>query len=332
MFSADDFSPRHPQLVCGGLPCVDYCASDLDAAPFDDANDSTNTNTNGMFGIRRKRMISYENTDDLTRKLDAFFHRKGSLDAAREIRNPVVEDNFNLRGHDSIIVDECEFEYEYEYEYDTASTRSTCPSTSPSSARGECYYPSCSYSYTNEQQGNRIHSSARAAPNNSSRPSITTTRPFELQRSNRDNRDDDDDDGSLPDFLKGVEFKKSCRRQRGKKLEVIALPFSPPQQPVVTSFPSSSPFAFHSNVNSNSNDVSFARNFGCSSARRNTNVVTDRQSGIEIAMEGTRVDRLRLEKGFGQNNNHKRHRCCLRRLGRGTKKWWKKLCTIRRRR
>jgi len=257
--------------------------------------------------MKRKQLISYQNTDDLTRKVNALFHRNRSTlspDEALEIRD------------DPMVEDDCE-EYHNDYCSDrnihrkTDDGTSTCPSTNPSLSQADLnhWYSSSWSSFT-------YHGSARessCAPlllgSNSNYlqkplPSAPSQRDS-ARRQTRNQRNSTLCDGSgplLPDFLKGAEFKNTGNGNTYRKqIPVIALPPSPP-----TSFSSPSEYKRR--------HVAIKSPPSGAAVRNQTEIEVEIEVFQPRAVDDSRAD-VGSEKGWPYSH---------RRFGRKTKGCWEK--------
>mmetsp|Transcript_13875 Transcript_13875/g.38996 ORF Transcript_13875/g.38996 Transcript_13875/m.38996 type:complete len:288 (-) Transcript_13875:304-1167(-) len=161
------------------------------------------------FGMRRRqRWISYDTAEDLTRKVDTLFRRTRTWSS--EEAGMILGNNDDFDCADTVA--------------STTPSTTTMPASSSSVARDEEPHP---------------HSFQSATWPFSKTPVTTRNHTASTRHRHRNSRNEgeiesDDDDDSLPEFLKGVTFKKPSRQVR-KQLDVIALPPSPPPPPVVQS-------------------------------------------------------------------------------------------------
>ena len=208
-----------------------------DSAEAIEVDERSSYNDNGCFGVKQRQLISYKNTEDLTRKIDALFHRKRSLlsaGAAAKIRDDLSEDDDCCHEHES---SDHRFFSNLQRRIDDAA--STCPSTNPSLSQDELnqWYSSSWSSFTyygsaKETYGVPTFKTAGSAPKRhrpmQSHPSRTSRREPSFRPQRYDKRANELEgcdsinlrsSSSLPDFLKGVEFKN--------RVGVISLPPSP---------------------------------------------------------------------------------------------------------
>ena len=206
--------------------------------------------------MKRKQLISYENAEDLTQKVDAFFHRKRSplsSGAAAEIRDDLTEeDEYQQEGHED---NDAGFFFNLQRRIDDAT--STCPSTNPSLSQDELnqWYSSSWSSFTYYGSAHKTNSlpSAHSDSHSNSKhhrpqrscPLPTTSRRehscrqqhaahpstelpwYSTSAPNGRSHGKTKSSSSMPDFLEGVEFKSTSRHNQ-KQLPVIELLPSPP--------------------------------------------------------------------------------------------------------
>ena len=270
-----------------------------------EADECSSSDNDGLFGLKRRQLISYRNTDDLTRKLDALFHRKRSslsAGAATEIRDDLVEKED--RDHQSENKDH-HFFSNLQRRIDDAT--STCPSTNPSLSQDELnhWYSSSWSSFTYYGSVNKACSmpttamQASYSQSKKDRPHRSILKhSIQKDPSSRQWVDGKTSDGkppsnlrlssSMPDFLKGVEFKNTCHHHR-----VISLP---------PSLPSTSPF--------------------CSSAHRE--VVSPVESCVQNKSSGRIKTKIVDSRGLASKKKNIQGGLQYRRLGRKTRECWDK--------
>jgi hypothetical protein len=223
-----------------------------DAETYGPTSSSLSDNSNdedGWFGVKRNQLISYKNAEDLTRKVDALFHRKRtplSSDAAFEIR-----DDDLVEEEEDFYYDSCEEEEQHHHKGHRSNrdATSTCPSTNASLSQEELnHWYSSSWSsftyYGSNKESYGVNPEKLLSPTTATttmRRDLTSRKqdalfPFTEPKRQQSNSSNSRSSSSLPDFLKGVEF--NYHHHHRQKLSVIALPPSPP-----TSF--SSPSEWH---------------------------------------------------------------------------------------
>jgi hypothetical protein len=205
----------------------------------------------GSFGMKRKQLICYENSDDLTRKVDALFRQERSplpSGAALDIRDDLMEEDelFDIKEEEHRCFDS-------RSRQSHRSSTSTCPSTNPSLTPEELnnwyssswssfrYYGSAKESYmmpTGTPPESICHSPKRSPPSRTktrrphsseeqracfpSIPETITDRGISCSSASSSTS------SSMPDCLRGVQFKSNTGHRRHKTFPVIALPPSPP--------------------------------------------------------------------------------------------------------
>lgn len=97
VFTADflpcykEHSRRRPNWIFGSSNSTDS----TETSETSDDNSSSYSEEDGLFGLKRTQLICYENSEDLTRKIDALFHQKHNKPMASapplESRDDVVE-------------------------------------------------------------------------------------------------------------------------------------------------------------------------------------------------------------------------------------------------
>eukprot|EP00533_Pseudo-nitzschia_delicatissima_P010749 CAMPEP_0116102290 /NCGR_PEP_ID=MMETSP0327-20121206/13267_1 /TAXON_ID=44447 /ORGANISM="Pseudo-nitzschia delicatissima, Strain B596" /LENGTH=329 /DNA_ID=CAMNT_0003594313 /DNA_START=133 /DNA_END=1122 /DNA_ORIENTATION=+ len=298
VFTTDFLSCTKKPLKCSIWTCGN--SSSVETIEADEFSSSDN---DGPFGFKRRQLISYKNTDDLTRKVDALFHRKRSTlsaGAAAEIRDNLVEKED--RDHEPEDNDH-HFFSNLQRRIDDAT--STCPSTNPSLSQDELnhWYSSSWSSFTYYGSANKgsMSTTAMQASNSQSkrdRPHRSILKhSIQKDPHSRQWVDGKTSDGqnlsntrssSMPDFLTGVEFKNTCHHHR-----VISLP---------PSLPSKSPF--------------------CSSAHRE--VVSPVETCVQNQSQGRTKTKIVDSRGLASKKKNKQGGSQYRRLGRKTRECWDK--------
>lgn len=270
-----------------------------------EADEHSFSDNDGPFGLKRRQFISYKNADDLTRKVDALFHRKRSslsAGAAAEIRDDLVEKedrDYQSENNDH------HFFSNLQRRIDDAT--STCPSTNPSLSQDELnhWYSSSWSSFTYYGSSNKACSmptTAMQASNSHSkrdRPhrsilkhSIQKDTPSKQwvngKASDGPPPSISSSSSSMPNFLKGVEFKNTCHHH-----QVISLP---------SSLPSTSPF--------------------CSSAHHE--VVSPVEFCVQNQSQGRTKTKIVDSLGLASKKKKKQGGLQYRRLGRKTRECWDK--------
>lgn len=216
--------------------------------PISTSLNYTSNDEDGWFGVKRNQLISYKNAEDLTRKVDALFHRKRSVSssAALEIRGDDLAEE-----EDYFYCDSCEDEELHSQRHLGKSHRSdrdatsTCPSTNASLSQEELnhwyssswssftYYGSDKESYdTNPEKHLSPVAISTSTPtvrrhltSRKQRAGVPVKEPKRQQSSSATSKSSS---SSLPEILRGVEFNCHHHYHHRQKLSVIALPPSPP--------------------------------------------------------------------------------------------------------
>ena len=172
----------------------------------------------GGFDARREGVISYESVEDLTRKVDALFHRRRSplsTEAAFKMSEDDLEDaQDDLR-------------------YDTSST---CPSTVDTAVGQEEGKYEYGFHLDDALDLNPIvRNDNKKSPSqyNGSTLSTIATADDGFEHEYDDFKNDDSSVDYLPEFLKNTKFKtgrnisSNVRKQKRKQLDAIPLPKKP---------------------------------------------------------------------------------------------------------
>jgi len=234
--SKNKISKKRSRWICGGDRATDS-AEERYENEIEFENEIEDGE--GLFGMNRKRLISYENSEDLNRKLDALcYHRQRS--PFSRITTPEVRDD----GDDDCGErhtkndDDDSFYRDLQRRIDevTSSTNSTCTSTTLSLPQEESNHR---YSSTwdsvschgspresrgvpplNDATCNHLQTTKKARKNSSRRKHSHHRAPDITLR----HRTSSSEPSPLPDFLKDMEFRSTG----SYRLPVIDLPSSPP--------------------------------------------------------------------------------------------------------
>jgi len=188
-------------------------------------NNNNNNNADysvvGGFDARREGIISYENFEDLTRKVDALFHRK---------RSPLSTGAASKMNEDKNRKDDDDLGFD---------TTSTCPSTTDASLVSVERRYEYGYHLDDDLDLNPIVRNNNTDPSPSTLSTIATAAADNDGSSEQEYclfEDDENDEASvdyLPEFLKGTNFKtgrnisSNARKQERKQLDAIPLPKKP---------------------------------------------------------------------------------------------------------
>eukprot|EP00531_Pseudo-nitzschia_arenysensis_P019304 CAMPEP_0116137866 /NCGR_PEP_ID=MMETSP0329-20121206/12469_1 /TAXON_ID=697910 /ORGANISM="Pseudo-nitzschia arenysensis, Strain B593" /LENGTH=327 /DNA_ID=CAMNT_0003632795 /DNA_START=139 /DNA_END=1122 /DNA_ORIENTATION=+ len=197
-------------------------------------------NDDGSFGLKRRQLISYKNAEDLKLQLDAMFHRKRSPlspGAAAEVRDDLVENEECSQQSDN---SDHHFFSNLQRRIDDAT--STCPSTNPSLSQEELnhwyssswssftYYGSAKETYSTptkvQASNSKHHRSHRSITKHPAQKDLYSRQWIDGEISDifkESTSGNQSSSYSMPDFLKGVEFKSTGHHHR-----VISLPPSLP--------------------------------------------------------------------------------------------------------
>lgn len=277
--------------------------------------------------MNRKRLISYENSEDLNRKLDALCYRRQrsplTKSAAPEVRD---DDESDCGERHTMSDDDISFYRDLQRRIDevTSATNSTCPSTNPSLSQDESNrtYSSTWDSFSHHE--NSLYGGSRQSrgvyplhdPTLNQFQQTTKARKKSSRRRRPRHRAPDTTLGhrtssskpsQLPDFLKDMEFRSTG----SYNLPVIDLPPSPP-----ISFSSES-------------DRRMAHTLQNENENQNPQISTTMDTQMAFAVSNEKGP-LRIHNG-----DHRyaffRGAISRRRFGRRTKNCWQKARTFLRR-